>query len=80
MTVEVRVPETLWEEDSEAVITAWLASEGGAVQQGDVIAELMVQKIQYELEAPASGTLQILKDVDDVIAKGELIGHIGHIG
>jgi pyruvate/2-oxoglutarate dehydrogenase complex dihydrolipoamide acyltransferase (E2) component len=77
MSIEVRVPETLWEEDSVAVIAAWRASEGGAVQQGDVIAELMVQKIQYELEAPASGTLQNLKDVDDVIAKGELIGHIG---
>ncbi|NVK39785.1 MAG: biotin attachment protein [Oceanospirillaceae bacterium] len=77
MSIEVRVPETLWEEDSEAVITTWLASDGGAVEQGEVIAELMVQKIQYELEAPASGSLQILKDVDDVVAKGDLIGNIG---
>ncbi|MFC6672231.1 biotin/lipoyl-containing protein [Marinobacterium aestuariivivens] len=77
MSIEVRVPETLWEEDSEAVITSWLASDGGAVQAGDVIAELMVQKIQYELEAPASGTLQIARDVDEVVAKGDLIGHIG---
>lgn len=77
MSTEVRVPETLWEEDSEAVITSWLVSNGGAVQAGDMIAELMVQKIQYELEAPASGTLQILKDVDDVVAKGDLVGQIG---
>ncbi|MBY4675024.1 biotin/lipoyl-containing protein [Marinobacterium arenosum] len=77
MSTEVRVPENLWDEDNEAVITAWLASDGGQVEQGEVIAELMVEKIQYELEAPASGTLQIGKDVDEVVAKGDLVGQIG---
>jgi len=76
MTTEIRVPETLWEEDSEAVITSWLASDGGVVEAGEVIAELMVQKIQYELESPASGRLKIALDVDEVVSKGDLVGHI----
>ncbi|MBV1790168.1 biotin attachment protein [Marinobacterium sp. D7] len=77
MSTEVRVPENLWEEDSEAVITSWLASDGGSVSEGEMIAELMVQKIQYELQAPASGTLKIVKDIDDVVEKGELVATIG---
>ncbi|WP_010322073.1 biotin/lipoyl-containing protein [Marinobacterium stanieri] len=76
MSTEVRVPEDLWEEDSEAVITSWLVSEGANVEDGEMIAELMVQKIQHELHAPASGVLTILKDVDDVVSKGDLVATI----
>ncbi|MDF2181960.1 lipoyl domain-containing protein [Neptuniibacter sp. CAU 1671] len=74
---DVIIPVDLWEEDSEAVITSWLASDGGDVTEGDVIAELMVEKIQYELEAPASGKLTISKDVDEVVAKGDQVATIG---
>lgn len=76
MSIEVRIPNTLWEEDTEAVITSWLASDGGSVNEGEMIAELMVQKIQYELEAPASGILKIIKDMDEIVAKGDLIATI----
>lgn len=77
MTTDVIVPADLWEEDLEAVITSWLASEGADVAQGDVIAELMVEKIQYELLAPAAGKLSIISNADDVVAKGHLIATIG---
>ena len=77
MTTDVIVPVDLWEEDSEAVITSWLASDGGDVTEGDVIAELMVEKIQYELVSPATGALKIIKDVDDVVEKEQLIATIG---
>ena len=76
MSTEVRVPDNLWEEDSEAVITSWFASDGGAVSEGEMIAELMVEKIQYELQAPSSGNLKIIKDVDDVVNKGDLVASI----
>lgn len=77
MTTDVIVPVDLWEEDSEAVITSWLASDGGDVSEGDVIAELMVEKIQYELVSPATGALKIIKDVDDVVEKEQQIATIG---
>lgn len=76
MTTDVIVPVDLWEEDTEAVITSWLASDGGDVTEGDVIAELMVEKIQYELVAPATGTLKIIKDVDEVVEKEQQIGTV----
>lgn len=74
---DVIVPVDLWEEESEAVITSWLASDGGDVSEGDVIAELMVEKIQYELLAPASGKLGLISDVDDVVEKGQKVATIG---
>ena len=77
MTTDVIVPADMWEEDSEGVITSWLASDGGEVAEGDVIAELMVEKIQYELEATASGVLKIINDVDEIVEKGQKVATIG---
>lgn len=76
MSTAIRIPVDLWEEQDEAVITTWLSAEGEAVVTGQVIAEIMVQKIQHDILAPASGSLSILKEADEVVAKGELIGQV----
>lgn len=76
MTTNITIPENLWEEDEECVITAWLASDGGLVKEGALIAEMMTAKVQYEINAPASGTLTITKQQDEVAVKGDIIGHI----
>ncbi len=77
MTLAVTIPNDLWEEDSQAVITAWLANDGAHVREGDLIAEVMVEKVQYEIHAPTSGTLRIAQEVDAVVSKGDRIGSIG---
>lgn len=76
MPQDVIVPTDLWEEDAEAVITIWLARDGASVREGDLIAEIMVEKVQYEIHAPAAGTLSLLKKANDVVAKGTVIGRI----
>ena len=76
MSSDVLIPHDLWEEDDEAVITSWLVSDGASVSEGDMIAELMVAKIQYELLSPVTGTLTILKEIDDVVAKGDCVATI----
>lgn len=73
MSTDVIIPADLWEEDNEAVITAWLVDNGAKVEAGEVIAELMVEKIQHELLAPAAGTLSIISEIDDVVAKGATV-------
>lgn len=75
MSNEVRIPD-IWEEDEEGVVTAWLVDDGSEVEKGDTLAEIMVQKVQYELEAPFSGVLSIVKDVDDTVEKGDVIATI----
>ena len=76
MATVIVIPETLWEEDTEAAITSWLISDGAEVEAGALIAEIMTEKVQHEIEAPASGIVQILKEVDAVVAKGDVIGRI----
>lgn len=76
MAAEIIIPSDLWDGDDECVITAWLADDGARVAEGALIAEIMVAKVQYEITAPASGTLSIAKAQDEVAAKGDVIGTI----
>lgn len=76
MTTDVLIPSDLWDGDEECVITAWLASDGATVREGALIAEIMTAKVQYEITAPASGALSILKPQDAVVPKGDVIGRI----
>ncbi len=77
MVTDVKVPQDLWQDDGmEAVITNWLASDGANVRNGALIAEIMVEKSQFEITAPADGVLTIGKQVDDIVRKGDVIGKI----
>lgn len=73
---EVRIP-TLGAQIDDAEIMEWLASEGGTVEAGEVIAILETEKSSYDLEASHSGILHIITDVsDEKVPVGELIGVI----
>jgi pyruvate/2-oxoglutarate dehydrogenase complex dihydrolipoamide acyltransferase (E2) component len=74
--VAIKIPTDLWEEDTEAVITTWLVGDGGLVNEGQLIAEIMVEKVQHEVRAPASGTIKISQPAEAVVAKGGEIGTI----
>jgi pyruvate/2-oxoglutarate dehydrogenase complex dihydrolipoamide acyltransferase (E2) component len=76
MATNIIVPNDLWEEDIEAVITMWLTSDGNPVNKGDLVAEVMAEKIQYEIFSPADGTLSIVQEPDEVVKKGDVIGTI----
>ncbi len=76
MATEIIIPSDLWEGDEESVITAWLADDGVQVKEGALIAEIMTAKVQYEISAPASGTLSIAKEQESIVAKGDVIGSI----
>lgn len=70
------IADDLWEGDAEAVITSWLVSDGAEVTAGDLVAEIMSEKAQFEIEAPVAGVLKILEDEDAVIAKGAVIAQV----
>jgi pyruvate/2-oxoglutarate dehydrogenase complex dihydrolipoamide acyltransferase (E2) component len=74
---EVRVPLDLWaEDDKTGSIVVWLYPDGAAVKEGDLIAEILVEKTTLELYAPATGTLTISVEPEVVIDKGELVATI----
>jgi pyruvate/2-oxoglutarate dehydrogenase complex dihydrolipoamide acyltransferase (E2) component len=73
---DITIPQDLWDDDKEGVIVSWLYVDGAAVAQGKLIAEVMVEKSQLELNSPASGKLKILSPAETVVRKGDVIGRI----
>ena len=76
MATDIIVPSDLWDEDDQTVLTSWLVSDGAKVEADALVAEIMTAKVQYEMYAPASGTLRIKEQVDAVLSKGAVIGTI----
>ena len=61
----------------EAVFAAWLKEVGDEVAEGEAIAEVMTDKVNVELFAPASGTLESRTvDEEDPVELGQVIGTI----
>ncbi|MBC2776626.1 lipoyl domain-containing protein [Parasphingopyxis marina] len=76
-SVPLVVPDGLWEEDdAEAVVSAWLYEEGDCVTEGRVICELMVEKVSFDIEAPASGILKIVAKKEVSVSRGDLLAQI----
>lgn len=77
MPTEVTVPLDLWDEDDKTgSIVMWLYPDGAKVTQGQLIAEILVEKVTLELEAPATGTLRIAVEPEVVVNKGDVVGTI----
>lgn len=73
---EVRVSEDLGLGDDEGVLSAWLYATGDTVEEGAVIAQVMLEKAQMDLVAPASGVLTIVVPDEGAIKTGQVIAHI----
>jgi pyruvate/2-oxoglutarate dehydrogenase complex dihydrolipoamide acyltransferase (E2) component len=71
----VTVPADLWDA-GDGAISAWLYADGDFVKAGTVLAELMVEKVSFELFAPATGTLNILVPAEERIAPGQAVARI----
>ena len=76
MAVEIRVP-PLGESLVDAVVGAWLKSEGDSVSRGDTLLELETDKVNLDVAATEDGVLSaISKQEGDVVTVGELLGMI----
>jgi pyruvate/2-oxoglutarate dehydrogenase complex dihydrolipoamide acyltransferase (E2) component len=76
MATAVAVPKDLWEEDLPGIVSAWLFEDGDPVKEGDLIAELMVEKTAYDLTAPAAGRLKILVAPEQPFQRGDVVARI----
>lgn len=74
---EVRVPLDMWaEDDKTGSVVVWLVPEGATVNEGDLIAEILVEKTTLELHAPATGILLINVEPETAIDRGQLVANI----
>lgn len=61
----------------EGTISSWFVSEGEEVNEGDVIAEISIEKLTNELLAPVSGPIYILVEEGATVDCGTPIAKIG---
>lgn len=73
---DIRIAEDQWDEDIEGNLLTWIYDDGAEVAAGEVIVEIMVEKLQVEIEAPASGVLRHGKAEGDLVNRGEVIGKV----
>lgn len=73
----ILIPATLWDDDSPGVISTWLFEDGDAVAEGAVVAEVMNEKVSFEITAPAAGRLSIEVPAEAEVALGQRIGAVG---
>ncbi len=60
----------------EGTIVEWKKRDGDYVKKGEVILEIMTNKVNMDLEAPASGYLKISRRADEAVPVGEAIADI----
>lgn len=73
----VVVRQDLWEGDDPGAMANWFFDEGATVREGDLLCEVMTEKVIHEVRAPVGGRLRILAATDAVVRKGSVIAEIG---
>lgn len=61
---------------NEAMLAEWLVDDGAQVKKGDPLYAIESEKSLQEIEAPADGTLKILKEAGDSYEVGTVIGEL----
>jgi pyruvate/2-oxoglutarate dehydrogenase complex dihydrolipoamide acyltransferase (E2) component len=61
---------------NEGTLSEWFVTDGGEVKSGEPLFSLESDKSTQEVEAPASGTLKILKQPGETYEVGTVLGEI----
>ncbi len=76
MSTQVLVPEHLFDDDMESVISTWFYANGEQVAAGAIIAEVMTEKVATEIEAPVAGRLKQLVAEEATVQRGQPIARL----
>lgn len=61
----------------DGTVTTWLVKAGDSVREGDPIAEIETEKVDAELQAPATGVMaEILVPAGSTVEVGALLARI----
>lgn len=68
----------LSEEDptAEGVLATWFVSDGDQVAGGQLLGEVMVDKVSAEVVAPAAGHVHFLVAEEQTARQGDVIAHV----
>ncbi len=80
MATEVTMPK-LGLTMEEGTVLNWIKKAGESVEKGEVLLVIQTDKVEYDVEAPASGSvLKTLANEGDLIPTGQVIAFIGEAG
>ena len=61
---------------AEGVLATWFVSDGDQVAGGQLLGEVMVEKVSGEVVAPISGRVRLLVGEDQTVRQGEVIAQV----
>jgi len=64
------------EPDAEGVLATWFVSDGDRVASGQLLGEVMVEKVAGDVLAPEAGQVRLLVSEDQTARQGEVIARI----
>jgi pyruvate/2-oxoglutarate dehydrogenase complex dihydrolipoamide acyltransferase (E2) component len=74
---DVRFPQLSKEQpDAEGVLATWFVSDGDQVASGQLLGEVMVEKVSAEVLAPAAGQVHLLIAEDQTARQGTVIARV----
>ena len=74
---DVRFPQLSQEQpDAEGVLATWFVSDGDQVASGQLLGEVMVEKVSGEVLAPATGRVRLLVAEDQTARQGVVIARV----
>lgn len=74
-TVPILVPR-LGMSVQEVTLIEWLVADGSAVNEGDPVCLVETDKVESEIEAPATGTIRCTGEPQVIFAVGAQMGEI----
>lgn len=63
--------------DTEGVLAVWYVADGEQVAEGQLLAEVQVDKVSAEVTAPGAGVITLLVTQDEAVVQGKPIAVIG---
>ena len=61
---------------AEGVVATWFVSDGDQVASGQLLGEVMVDKVSAEVVAPAAGQIRLLVAEEQIARQGDVIAHV----
>jgi pyruvate/2-oxoglutarate dehydrogenase complex dihydrolipoamide acyltransferase (E2) component len=77
MIHEIPLPDLDWGDGVEITLAAWLKRPGDRIDAGEVVAEVLSEKANVEIESPVAGVLaEALVEEGATVAVGQPIARI----
>ena len=76
MSQSITFPEMSNDPEAQGVVATWFARTGESVKAGQVIAEVMVDKVSVDVEAPIDGVITCLVEEEGIAKQGQEIARI----